>query len=73
MFGPCFVMQYLLSFLVKKSFRPTCADPEGGHGVRTPVKNHKNIGYYSNTCPDPLKITKLPSQYSVSGHHRHAI
>ena len=36
-----------------------CADPEGrgGQGVRTPppLKNYKNIGYSSNTGPDPLK------------------
>ena len=38
----------------------------------TPLKNHKNIGFPSSTGPDPLKITKLPSQYSMLGHHRHA-
>ena len=27
----------------------------GGQGVRTPLKNHKNIGFHSNTGPDPLK------------------
>ena len=33
----------------------------GGRGVWTPLlKNHKNIGFLSNTGPDPLKITKLP-------------
>ena len=35
-----------------------CADPEGGgggRGVRTPLKNHRNIGFSSNTGPDPLK------------------
>ena len=26
-----------------------CADPEGGQEVRTPLKNHKNIGALSNT------------------------
>ena len=30
-----------------------------------PLKNHKNIGFLSNTGPDPLKITKLPSQHSM--------
>ena len=34
-----------------------CADPEGG-GVRTSLKNHKNIGFPSNTGPDPLKNHK---------------
>ena len=37
-----------------------------------PLKNHKYIGFLSNTGPDPLKITKLPSQHSMLGHHRHA-
>ena len=42
------------------------ADPEGGgQGVLTPPENHKNIGFLSNTDPDPLKITKLPSQHSM--------
>ena len=54
---------------------PTCADPEGATGVRTPpppLENHKDIGFYSNTGQDPLKITKLPSQHSMLGHDRHA-
>ena len=38
----------------------SCADPEGVKGVGTPLKNHKNIGFLSNTGPDPLnhKATK---------------
>ena len=54
-----------------------CADPEGGggQGIRThPLKNHKNIEILSNTGPDPLnfsKFSKLPSQHSTLGHHRH--
>ena len=41
----------------------TCADPEGGgQGVWTPLKNHKNIGFSSNTGPDPLKITKKATE-----------
>ena len=31
------------------------ADPEGGQGVLTPLKNHNNIGFPSNIDPDPLK------------------
>ena len=31
----------------------------GGQGIRTPLKNHKNIGFLSNTCWDPIKFTKL--------------
>ena len=46
-----------------------CTDPEEGE---TPLENHKNIGFLSNTDPDPLKITKLSSQHSMLGHHRHA-
>ena len=41
-------------------------------GGPDPLKNHKNIGFLSNTGPDPLKITKLHSQYSMLGHHRPA-
>ena len=40
------------------------ADPEGGTGgpADPSLKNHKNIGFLSNSGPDPLKRTKLPSQ-----------
>ena len=41
-----------------------------GAGVRTPLKNRKNLELLSNTGPDPLKITKLQSQHSMLGHHR---
>ena len=45
----------------------------GGGGAGGGVlKNHKNIGFLSKTGPDPLKMTKLPSQHSMSGYHRHA-
>ena len=37
-----------------------------------PLKNRKFIGFPSNTGPDPLKITKLLSQYSTVGHYRPA-
>ena len=30
------------------------------------LKNHKIIGFLSNTGPDPLKITKLQSQHSMA-------
>ena len=57
----------------------TCADPDGGAGVRIPPKIHKNIGFLNNIgLQDPLKITKLPSQHSMftgpsSTHQRNAI
>ena len=44
----------------------------GDRGSGLPLKKHKNIGFLSNTGPDPLKITKLPSYHSVLGHHRYA-
>ena len=44
----------------------------GGSGSGPHLKNHKNIGFLSNTGPGPLKITKLPGQHSMLGHHRHA-
>ena len=36
-----------------------CAYPEGGRGVRTPLKNHKSIGFLSNSGPDPLENHKI--------------
>ena len=48
----------------------------GGTGGPDPppplLKNHKNIGFLSNCGLDHLKITKLPSQHSMFGHHRHS-
>ena len=44
----------------------------GGTGSPGPLKNHESIGCLSNTDPDSLKITRLPSQHSMLGHHRHA-
>ena len=35
------------------------------------LRNYKNIGFLSNTGPDPLKIAKLPSQHSILGHYWH--
>ena len=51
----------------------TCADPEGDRvsgPPPPPLKNKKNIGFLSNTGPDPWKITKLPNQHSMLSHHR---
>ena len=44
----------------------------GEQGVLTPLKNHNNMGLLSNNGPDPLKVTKLPSQHLMLGHHQHA-
>ena len=43
----------------------------GSEGLDLPEKS-QNIGFPSNIDPDPLKITKLPSQHSMVGHYRHA-
>ena len=45
---------------------------EGTGGPDSPLKNHQNIRFLSNTGPDPLKVTKLPNQYSMLSYHRHA-
>ena len=42
----------------------------GGLDTPPPLKNHKNIGFPNNIDPDPLKITKLPSQHSMVGHYQ---
>ena len=46
----------------------TCADPEGGAGGLDPLKNHN----LAMIVLIPCKITKLPSQHSMLGHHRPA-
>ena len=44
---------------VREKALTTCAHPEGGgQGVRTPLKNLKNIGLLSNTALDPLNNDK---------------
>ena len=50
---------------------PSCADPEGPDPP-SPLENFKNIGFFNDTGPDPLKITKLPIQHSMIGHYRPA-
>ena len=49
----------------------------GGQGVWTPLKNHKNIEFLSNTGPDPLKNykdTKLAFNVgSLSAHQRNTL
>ena len=52
----------------------SCADPEGGPGGGTgvrplPEKSQHTIPYCSGS---PDKISKLPSQHLMLGHHRHA-
>ena len=39
-----------------------CVDPEGGRGSvpPPPPKNHKTIGFPSNSRPNPLKNLKVP-------------
>ena len=44
----------------------------GGPDAPPPPENYKNMGFLSNTGPDPLKIIKLPIQHSMLGHHRPA-
>ena len=69
----CFYIGYVLAeiLLFKKCkvsifVQYTCADPEGGGGGGAggpdPVKNHKNIGFSSNTCVDSLKNHKATKQ-----------
>ena len=53
------------TLLIPKHHEITCAVPggggirgggiRGGGGPDPPLKNHKNIGFSSNTGPDPLK------------------
>ena len=38
--------------------RVACVFAASPGGIRTTLKNHKNIGFLSNTGPDPLKNHK---------------
>ena len=52
---------YSICYKISNTSCP-CSDPEGGQVVRippSPLKNHKNIGFLSNTGPDPLKNHKV--------------
>ena len=44
----------------------------GGRGSDPSEKSPKNIVFFSNTGQDPLKITNIPSQHSMLGHHWYA-
>ena len=44
-------------YVVHSLYNPW-TDPEGGQGVLTPMKNHKNMGFLSNTGPDLQKKIK---------------
>ena len=44
--------------LISLNMVPACTDPEGGPVGLDPHKNHKNIGFLSNTGKDPLKSHK---------------
>ena len=49
------------SFLTLNESIRSYADSEGwDRGSGPPQKNHKAIGFLSNTGPDPLKIHKAP-------------
>ena len=44
----------------------------GEQGVRTPLKNHKFIGFPSNTGLDPLKIRNATKPAFNEGHYQPA-
>ena len=58
--------------LVRSHARIQRGDRGSGPPPPPHLKNHKNIEFLSNTGPDPLKFSKLPSQHSTLGHHQHA-
>ena len=64
----------LILFLLQSDEVQTnmCRSRGGDRGSGPPLENYKNIGFLSNIGPDPLKITKLPIQHSMLGHHRPA-
>ena len=63
-------MSYLITTDQHIFLASTCANPEWGQGVRTPLY-HKNtcIGFLSNTGPDPLKNHKATKPAFNMDHH----
>ena len=68
--GTAFDEQTCQCSIIVMTHGKTSADPEGGGtGGPDPLENYKNSGFLSNTGPGSLKITKIPSQHSMLGHH----
>ena len=70
--GLQFVIWHFLAILFRSSHLMMTCRPmggsRGGQGVRTPtLKNHKNIGFLSNTGPDPLKNHKATKPTFIVG------
>ena len=67
-------LQTLLNLRCSPIREVPCADPERGGGGRgrTPLKITKNIGFFSNTGPDPLKNHKAAKPAFNVGHYRSA-
>ena len=64
--------QYIsISVYIVRSYARIQRGGDRGSGP-PPLKNHKNIEFLSNIGPDLLEFSKLPSQHSTLGHHRHA-
>ena len=59
-----------VSTIHTKNTKTTCADSEEGQRSGPPLENYRNIGFLSNTGPDPLKIKKLPIQHAIFDHHQ---
>ena len=62
--------------LLEQTVLHSCTDPGGGggggnRGSGAPLKNHKNIGFISNTGLDPLKNHKAIKPALILGHHQH--
>ena len=66
-------MALLHCFQFEQFYKPMPGSRGGeDRGSRPLLKNHKNIGFLSNTGQDTWKITKLPNQLSMLGQHRQA-
>ena len=48
-----------------------CGSRGGTEGPDPPPENHENVGFSSNTGPDPPGKSLLSNQHLMFGHHRH--
>ena len=70
--GMWFIHYNIVASLSQLVCMPGSRGGRWGMGSRPPLKNYKKLGFLAILVGISCKITKLPSQYSMLGHHWHA-
>ena len=61
-----------MSYLPSERYHVRIQRGGGGCPDPPPPENYQKYRVFSNTGPDSLEITKLPSQHSMTDHHQPA-